>query len=128
MKSRASELRCNQTPAERALWKHLRLRQMNGVRFLRQYVVGSCILDFYAPSIRLAIELDGGQHCETAAREHDEARSRWLASRGIEVLRYTNLDVSRRIDDVLNDIVRAVARLKAHPPAASRRPPSFRRG
>ena len=128
MKARASELRRNQTPAERELWKHLRLRQIDGVRFLRQYVAGGCILDFYAPSIRLAIELDGGQHYESDAREHDEARSCWLASRGVEVLRYTNLDVSRRLDDVLDDIMRAVTRLKAHPPAASRRPPSFRRG
>ena len=128
MKARAGELRRNQTPAERELWKRLRLRQINGVRFLRQYVVGSCILDFYAPSIRLAIELDGGQHYEVDAREHDDARSRWLASCGVEVLRYTNLDVSRRIDDVLDDILRTVARLKAHPPAPAARPPSFRRG
>ena len=118
----------SQTPAERELWKHLRLRQIGGVRFLRQYVVGGCILDFYAPSIRLAIELDGGQHYELAERKHDETRSRWLASRGIEVLRYSNLDMSQRINDVLDDIVRIVGRLKAHPPDASRRPPSFRRG
>jgi len=128
MKARASELRRNQTLAERELWKHLRLRQIDGVRFLRQYVVGGCILDFYAPSIHLAIELDGGQHYEPGARAHDAVRSRWLASRGIEVLRYTNLDVSRRLDDVLDDIMRAVTCLKAHPPAASRRPPSCGRG
>ena len=128
MKARASVLRRNQTPAECQLWKRLRLRQIDDVRFLRQYVMGGCILDFYAPSIRLAIELDGGQHYESDTREHDEARSRWLALRDIEVLRYTNLDVSRRIDDVLDDIVRTVTRLKAHPPAASRRPPSCGRG
>jgi very-short-patch-repair endonuclease len=128
MKSRAGELRRNQTPAERELWKRLRLRQVDGVRFLRQYIVGSCILDFYAPSIRLAVELDGGQHYEANAHKHDDARSRWLASRGIEVLRYPNLDVSRRIDDVLDDILRTVARLKAHPPAPAARPPSCGRG
>ena len=128
MKSRAGDLRRNQTPAEREIWKHLRLRQLGGVRFLRQYVVGNCILDFYAPSIRLAIELDGGQHYEADGRKHDDARSRWLASRGVEVLRYTNLDVSRRMDDVLDDVLQAVARLKAHPPAAARRPPSCGRG
>lgn len=129
MKSRASALRRNQTPAECELWKHLRLRQLGGIRFLRQYVIGGCILDFYAPSIRLAIELDGGQHYEPDAQERDQTRSQWLASRGIEVLRYTNLEVSRRMDDVLDDITRAVTRLlRTHPPAAVRRPPSFRRG
>ncbi|WIG56330.1 MAG: hypothetical protein OJF61_002118 [Rhodanobacteraceae bacterium] len=128
MQSRARELRRNQTPAECVLWKHLRLRQVDGVRFLRQYVMGRCILDFYAPSIRLAIELDGGQHYETDALARDEARSRWLASCGIEVLRYTNLDISQRMDDVLDDIVRVVAQRKAHPPDAARRPPSCGRG
>ncbi|TAN06911.1 MAG: endonuclease domain-containing protein [Rhodanobacteraceae bacterium] len=128
MKFRASELRRNQTPAERELWKRLRLRRVCGVRFLRQYVIGHYILDFYAPSTRLAVELDGGQHYESDVIAHDATRRRWFAARGIEVLRYTNLDVSRRIDDVLIDIERAVARLRQHPPAASRRPPSFRRG
>jgi very-short-patch-repair endonuclease len=128
MKSRAGQLRGHQTPSERELWRHLRLRQVGGVRFLRQYVMGNCILDFYAPSIRLAIELDGGQHYEAEALKRDDARSCWLASRGVEVLRYTNLEVSRRMDDVLDDILRAVARLKAHLPDAARRPPSFRRG
>jgi len=122
MKARASELRRNQTLAERELWKHLRLRQIDGVRFLRQYVAGDCILDFYAPSIHLAIELDGGQHYEPGARAHDAVRSRWLASRGIEVLRYTNLGVSRRLDDVSDDIMRAVTCLKAHPPRLRRDP------
>ena len=128
MKTRAGNLRRNQTPAECELWKHLRLRQLGGVRFLRQYVMGGCILDFYAPSVRLAIELDGGQHYEPDACEHDAGRSRWLASRGIEVLRYTNLDVSRRMDDVLDDISRTVSKLLAHPPGAARRPPSPGRG
>lgn len=109
MKSRARELRRNQTPMERLLWQRLRLRQIKGVRFLRQYVIGGCVLDFYAPSIRLAIELDGGQHYEPAALEHDESRTRWLSSLGITVLRYTNLEVSRQLGDVLDDILRAVA-------------------
>ena len=135
LKSRAGDLRRNLTPAERILWKRLRLRQVCGVRFLRQYVIGSFILDFHAPSLKLAIELDAGQHFEAAATRYDDARSRWLAARGIMVLRYTNLDISQRFDDVLNDITRSVERLQSrlevesdHPPAAARRPPSDGRG
>ncbi len=128
MKSRAGELRRNQTPAERALWRRLRLRQVGGVRFLRQRVVGNFILDFYAPSVRLAVELDGGQHFEADAAACDAMRSRWLGARGIEVLRYTNLDVSQRMDNVLDDISRTVSKLLAHPPGAARRPPSPGRG
>jgi very-short-patch-repair endonuclease len=128
MQSRARGMRSKQTPAERQVWARLRLRQMNGVRFLRQYVVGGCILDFYAPSIRLAVELDGGQHYAPDHAESDTARTEWLATRGIRVLRYTNLDVGRMLADVLDDISRVVARLQAHPPAAAQRPPSSRRG
>ena len=128
LKRRASGLRCHQTPAEHALWMHLRMRQVCGVRFLRQYVVGDFILDFYSPSIRLAVELDGGQHYQPGVIEYDNARDSWLAAQGIVVLRYANLDVARRLDDVLNDIERAVVRLRRHPPAAMRRPPSSRRG
>lgn len=129
LKSRAGDLRRSLTPAERRLWKRLRLRQVCGVRFLRQHVVGNFILDFHAPSLKLASELDGGQHFESAATRYDDARSRWLASQGIVVLRYTNLDVIRRPADVLADIEREVMRLQAlHPPGPARRPPSFRRG
>jgi very-short-patch-repair endonuclease len=113
LKRRASELRRGQTPAERALWKRLRMRQVCGARFLRQCVIGSFIVDFYAPSIRLAVELDGGQHYEPAAQRHDEMRSGWLTRQRITVLRYTNLDVMQRLDDVLDDIERAVGRLRA---------------
>lgn len=104
------------------------MRQVGGVRFLRQHIVGNFILDFHAPSIKLAIELDGGQHYEAAAAEYNARRSEWLASQGIFVLRYTNLDVSQRLDDVLGDIERTVLRLQAHPPAAAWRPPSDGRG
>ncbi len=128
LKRRASGLRSNQTPAERALWSRLRMRQVSGVRFLRQYAVGDFIIDFYAPSIRLAVELDGGQHYEPASIKYDAARSGWLVSQGIVVLRYTNLDVAQRLDDVLADIERAVAGLRRHPPAPAARPPSFRSG
>jgi very-short-patch-repair endonuclease len=128
MQARARGMRSEQTPTERQAWARLRLRQMLGVRFLRQYVVGGCILDFYAPSIRLAVELDGGQHYAPDHAESDAARTEWLATRGIRVLRYTNLDVGRRLADVLDDISRVVARLQAHPPDAAHRPPSYGMG
>jgi adenine-specific DNA-methyltransferase len=129
MKRRAGDLRRGQTPGERALWGRLRMRNVCGVRFLRQRIIGSYIVDFYAPSLRLAVELDGGQHYEPGGMRHDAQRSEWLHARGITVLRYTNLDVSQRLDDVLLDIERVVMRLRTrHPPGAARRPPSCGRG
>lgn len=118
LKRRAGELRRNQTAAERALWARLRMRNLAGVRCLRQFVIGNYIVDFYMPSLRLAIELDGGQHYESDKVRYDEQRSRQLEAQGITVLRYTNLDVAQRLDDVLGDIERVVLRLKQHPPGA----------
>ena len=112
LKSRAGDLRRNQTPAERVLWMRLRMRQIGGVRFLRQRVIGDFIVDFYAPSVRLAVELDGGQHYEPGRIRYDANRTAWFEAQGITVLRYTNLEVSRRLDDVLGDIERTVTRLK----------------
>ncbi|MBS0464451.1 MAG: DUF559 domain-containing protein [Proteobacteria bacterium] len=128
LKRRACELRNSQTAAERRLWARLRLRQVCGVRFLRQYVVGNFILDFYAPAIRLAIELDGGQHYDPDVQRYDASRTHWLVTQGISVLRYTHVDVARMLDDVMNEIELAVSRQRAHPPDALHRPPSFRRG
>ena len=88
----ARELRQNQTDAEQHLWRALRGGRLSGVKFRRQYPCGAYVLDFYCPSKKLAIELDGGQHANAAAREHDARRADYLAERGITVLRFWNND------------------------------------
>jgi very-short-patch-repair endonuclease len=101
LKRRRQELRRNQTEAEKTLWACLRNKQMHGMRFFRQYSVGPYILDFYSPQLRLAIELDGGQHTEDDAREYDAARSAYLQAQGIEVMRFWNHDVLHKTEGVL---------------------------
>jgi very-short-patch-repair endonuclease len=128
LKRRAGDLRRNQTPAERTLWARLRMRNMADVRFLRQHVIGDYIIDFYAPSLRLAIELDGGQHYDPDNVRYDERRTAQLTAQDVTVLRYTNLDVSHRLDDVLRDIERVVSGLKDHPPPLRGDPLRERRG
>ena len=54
------------TNAEARLWLHLRADQIEGVSFRRQHPVGPYVLDFYAPSLKLAVEIDGSQHLEPA--------------------------------------------------------------
>ena len=93
LKQRRQELRRNQTEAEKTLWAHLRYKQFFGMRFFRQYSIGTYILDFYCPQLRLAIELDGGQHTEDNTREYDTARSDYLKGQGIEVIRFWNHEV-----------------------------------
>lgn len=106
MTRRARQLRANMTDAERCLWRGLRYDQL-GVRFRRQYVMGQrYILDFFAPKIKLAVEVDGGQHVDREGA--DQARGEWLGQRGVLVVRYWNTDVLLATVDVLADIHRHV--------------------
>jgi len=108
LKERRRELRLNQTEAEKTLWKHLRNRQIYGMKFFRQFSVGPYILDFYCPQLRLAIELDGGQHTEDAAREYDAARSAYLQAHGIDVMRFWNHDVLNKTESVMRKVLEKV--------------------
>jgi very-short-patch-repair endonuclease len=60
------QLRRDQTDVEKLLWYSLRDRQLYGLKFRRQYPVGPYVLDFYCYEYKLCIELDGGQHYESA--------------------------------------------------------------
>ena len=101
LKQRRRELRRNQTEAEKTLWTCVRNRQLYGVRFFRQYSIGPYILDFYCPQMKLAIELDGGQHIENGRKEYDEARSAYLQAHGIDVIRFRNHDILNQTESVL---------------------------
>jgi very-short-patch-repair endonuclease len=83
-------LRRQATPAERRLWQMLRRRQLDGLRFRRQYSIGHHVLDFYCPQHRLAVELDGASHDDPARRDHDAEREAFLRTRGVRVLRFEN--------------------------------------
>jgi very-short-patch-repair endonuclease len=100
-KQRRKELRRNQTEAEKALWLHLRDRQFHGKKFYRQYSAGPYILDFYCPQMKLAVELDGGQHARDENRQYDVARTDYLKALGIDILRFWNHEVLNNTDDVL---------------------------
>ncbi|MFA6040303.1 MAG: endonuclease domain-containing protein [Methylophilus sp.] len=98
-KQNARQLRHDMTDAEQLLWRHLRMRQLLGLKFRRQHPVGSYILDFACLSIKLAIELDGGQHADASAQ--DAKRSLILQQNGWQVLRFWNHQVLESLDDVL---------------------------
>ncbi|HSY21167.1 MAG TPA: endonuclease domain-containing protein, partial [Polyangiaceae bacterium] len=88
------------TPAEHALWEHLRGRRLCGFKFRRQHVVVGYIADFYCPATRLVVELDGASH--KARCEYDRERSQIFACFGIEVIRFTNADVLSELPSVLD--------------------------
>ena len=80
------------TLPEVLLWRALR-GQPGGVKFRRQHPVGPFVLDFYAPDLRVAIEVDGAAHGMGDRPERDTARDAWLAARGIRVVRIAARDV-----------------------------------
>jgi len=124
LKTAARKLRSGLTDAEACLWRHVRRRQLLGVQFLRQRPIGSYIVDFLAPSVRLAIELDGGQHFEDGHAARDAQRDGQLAALGFTVLRFTNLEVLTETPNVVEAIYQAVVHAKENPP----RPPFFKGG
>ncbi|WP_213940872.1 endonuclease domain-containing protein [Pseudomonas sp. dw_612] len=105
----ARHLRTHQTDCELLLWQKLRARQIAHLKFRRQFPYPPYVLDFYCVELKLAIELDGGQHYETAGRIHDQRRTLYLQQRGIEVVRFSNLEVIERMSDVLEQIIRMAA-------------------
>ena len=109
----ARKLRRNQTDAERTLWFRLCDRRLNGMKFRRQVMIGDYVVDFCCESARLIIELDGGQHVESAAA--DAKRTADLEARGYLVLRFWNNDVLRNIDGVLEAIIDTLSPVPPHP-------------
>ena len=104
LRERRKGLRRSQTEAEKLLWNKLRGRQIHGLKFYRQFSVGGYILDFFCPQIKLAVELDGGQHAEEENKEYDAIRTDYFKGIGIEVLRFWNNEVMKNIEGVLQVI------------------------
>ena len=94
----ARQLRVNQTDAEKVLWNHIRNRQIDGHKFVRQQPVSGYICDFVCREKQLVIEVDGGQHNESTA---DVIRDRRLMKEGYKVIRFWNNDVLGNIEGVL---------------------------
>src|SRR5215210_7859808 len=108
---RAKALRREMSLPEVVLWQVLRGNRLNGLRFRRQHPIGPYILDFYCPSTRLAVEIDGFAHDNPRQVEHDERRDAWLASRGVKVLRVAAAGVLKdyHLEGVLLAIEQAAA-------------------
>jgi very-short-patch-repair endonuclease len=99
----ARQMRQHLTPAEARLWSALSRRQLAGLKFRCQHPIGRFIVDFYCPSCKLVIEVDGDIH--TQQKTYDEARTQQLQSFGYRVFRFTNEDVLSNLQTVLACIV-----------------------
>ena len=104
----ARELRRKMTPQEKKLWYDF-LRKYP-VKFYKQRIIESFIVDFYCADARLVIELDGSQHYTEQGKEYDEQRTAILEQYGVQVFRFTNLDVDRHLDAVCAQIDSTIER------------------
>ena len=117
LKPLARQKRHEPTPAENALWQHLRDRKLAGLKFRRQHAIERFIVDFYCVDASLVIEVDGPIHDYTPAE--DAIRQEYLESLGLRVLRFDNAAVLTDIDSVIKTIQRAAPPSR---PRSARRP------
>ncbi len=100
-KEKAQELRKNQTEAEQILWEAIRKKTLD-VKFRRQHIIGSNIVDFVSLETKLVIEVDGNIHLDQ--KEYDAGRTKELESVGFSVIRFTNEEITNDIENVINKI------------------------
>lgn len=84
------QLRNEPTFGEKALWFYLQGRKVDGFKFRRQQGVGQFVVDFYCPSAKLIIEVDGETHQRPESIAHDIQREKYLTGKGLRVLRFTD--------------------------------------
>ena len=108
LKQYSRQLRENMTDAERHLWAKIRMKQLKGYQFYRQKPVGDYIVDFFCPRAKLVIEVDGSQHFSDEMTEYDRVRNEYLLSLGLRVLRFTNTDVLKHVESVVESIEKEI--------------------
>ena len=108
LRERAKDMRREPALYEKRLWKILRDRRLEGLKFRRQVVLGRYVADFVCFRHRLIVEADGPLHDERV--DHDTARDAWLTAEGFFVLRFTNQQIEGRSWEVISTIVAASER------------------
>ena len=100
---KAKQFRNNMTGPEEILWMHLR-NGINGFKFRKQHPMGNYIVDLFCFKAKLVIEIDGSVHNKDEIKEKDINRQQELESLGYTVIRFTNIEIHKRIETVLNKI------------------------
>ena len=104
LKNLARQHRRNPTDAGQLLWSKIRRKQLKDMQFCRQRIIGDYIVDFYCPRANLVIEIDGGQHYIKEGQQKDRIRDDYLNSRGLTVIRFSNMEVLKNIEGVIQSL------------------------
>lgn len=102
----ARTLRNNMTVQEIKIWQYLKNRQIDGVKFRRQFILGKYICDFVSLENKIVIEIDGSQHIESNS---DLQRDEFLKSIGFKVIRFWNNDIDNNIEGVRSKIKNVIS-------------------
>ena len=106
--ARARKMRTDPTSAEAKFWQSLRKRQLGGLKFRRQHIIGAYIVDFYCPEGKLIVEVDGPVH--EYQIQYDRERKDDLSAMGYKVVRFKNEEIIEDLDLVLNTILEILKR------------------
>lgn len=101
---RARALRQSRTTPEAKLWQPLRNGRVAGFKFRRQHPIGRYVADFCCESAKLVVEVDGDSHAGDEAEARDADRTAWLLKQGYRMIRFTNEDVHKRFDAVIEAV------------------------
>jgi very-short-patch-repair endonuclease len=100
----AQRMRREPTESESLLWRELRSKRLDGIRFRRQHCVFGYIVDFYAPRLKLVVEVDGGLHDNPIQYSRDCFRDRWMTERGLHVYRIPARSILADAQGVLREL------------------------
>lgn len=117
------DLRQQMTKSEVVLWKYLKGDNL-GFRFRRQHSIGKYIVDFYCPSLKLAIEVDGLTHNNGVVFKRDGIKQKFLERNSIIVKRYDSQSVLRSIRQVVENLYFTCKQLAEQPSSATPPTPS----
>jgi very-short-patch-repair endonuclease len=117
-RERAKELRQRMTRTENLLWRYLKAHHVDGLAFHRQVPMQQFIADFVCHSARIVVEIDGYAHDFESRQRTDRRKDRWFQSQGYAVVRFTNEQVLKNLEGVI-EVIRETAstRLKLLPPS-----------
>ena len=98
-----NKLRRNMTKSETVFWKFIKGKQL-GYLFRRQHSIGKYIVDFYCPSLKLVIEIDGITHLDEDIYSNDIVRQKYLEDLGLKILRFASEEILLNLKAVLEGL------------------------